>query len=79
MLVLRPCIVPVSGKAERWNSFSQAFVVVGGHDEGQFLPAAAGRTKAVMVVTKVVVVVGCFAASTASFLLKFRQNIPGPL
>jgi hypothetical protein len=31
-----------------------------------------------MVVKKVVVVVGCFAASTAWFLLKFGQNIPGP-
>jgi hypothetical protein len=32
-----------------------------------------------MVMMKVVVVVGCFAASTACFLLRFGQNIPGPL
>ncbi len=50
-----------------------------GDNEGQLLPAVAGRTKAVMVTMKVVVVVGCFAASTACFLLKFRQNIPDPL
>ena len=68
----------VRGKAEGWISFSWAFAVVEGCGEGQFLPAVAGRTKAVMVVTKVVVVVGCFAASTALFLLKFRINIPGP-
>jgi hypothetical protein len=54
--------VLVRGKAERWKLFSWAFAVVEGHNEGQFLPAAAGRTKAVMVATKVVVVVGCFAA-----------------
>jgi hypothetical protein len=68
----------VRGKSELWKSFSWAFVIVEVHDEGQFLLAAAGRAKAVMVVTKVVVVVGCFAASTALFLLKFRINIPGP-
>ncbi len=69
----------VRGKAERENLFSWAFIVVKGGDEGQFLLAAAGRTKAVMVMMKVVVVVGCFAASTARFLLKFGQNIPDPL
>jgi hypothetical protein len=58
-------------KAERENLFSWAFIVVEGGNESQFLPAAAGRTKAVMVTMKVVVVVGCFAASTAHFLLKF--------
>ncbi len=67
-------IVLVRGKAERWESFSWAFIVVEGGDEGQFLLAAAGRTKVVMVM-KVVVVVGCFAAFTAPFLLKFKQNI----
>jgi hypothetical protein len=49
-------------------------VIVEGGNEGQFLLAVAGRTKAVMVM-KVVVVVGCFAASSAPFLLKFQQNI----
>jgi hypothetical protein len=78
MPVPQPGIVSVRGKAERWKSFSWAFVFVEEQDEGQFLPAAAGRTEAVMLVTKVVVVVGCFAASTAPFLLKFQQNIPGP-
>jgi hypothetical protein len=67
----------VRGKAERWKSFSWAFVIVEGRNEGQFLPVLAGWTKAVMVM-KVVVVVGCFAASTAPFLLKFQKNIPGP-
>ncbi len=47
---------------------------LGGRNEGQFLPAAAGRTEAVMVMMKVVVVVGCFVASTACFLLQ----IPDP-
>jgi hypothetical protein len=56
---------------------SWAFVIVEGHNEGQFLPAAAKRTKAFMMM-KVVVVAGCFTASTAPFLLKFQQNIPGP-
>jgi hypothetical protein len=77
MPVPRPRVVLVRDKAERWKSFSWAFVVVEGSNEGQFLLAAAGRTKAFMVM-KVVVVVGCFAASTAPFLLKFQQNIPGP-
>ncbi len=58
------------GKAERWKLFSWAFVVVKGSNESQFLLAAAGRTEAVMVM-KVVVVMGCFAASPAPFLLKF--------
>ncbi len=58
------------GKAGRWKLFSLVFIVVEGHYEGQFLLVAAGRTKAVMVM-KVVVVVGYFAASTAPFLLKF--------
>jgi hypothetical protein len=71
-------ILSVRGKAERWKLFSWAFVNVEEHNEGQFIPAAAGRTKAIMVVTKMVMVVGCFEASTAPFLLKFRQNIPGP-
>jgi hypothetical protein len=70
-------VVSVRGKAERWKLFSWAFVVVEGSNEGQFLPAAARRTKAVMVM-KVVAVVGCFAASISLFLLKSRQNIPGP-
>jgi hypothetical protein len=70
-------VVLVRSKAERWKLFSWAFVVVEGSNEGQFLPAAAGRTEAVMVM-KVMVVAGCFAASTAPFLLKFQQNIPGP-
>jgi hypothetical protein len=70
--------VLVRGKAEGWISFSWAFAVVEGCGEGQFLPAVAGRTKAVMVM-KVVGVVGCFTASAAPFLLKFQQNIPGPL
>jgi hypothetical protein len=67
----------VRGRAKRCKLFSWAFVIVEGSNEGQFLPVAAGRIKAVMVM-KVVVVVGCFAASTAPFLLKFRQNIPSP-
>jgi hypothetical protein len=71
-------IVSVRGKAERWKSFSWAFIIVEERYEGQFSPVVAGRTKAVMVVTKMVMVVGCFAASTAPFLLKFRHNIPGP-
>ncbi len=71
MPILRPHAVLVRGKAERTNSFSWAFVVVEGGVEGQFLPMAAGTTEAVMVTIKVVVVVGCFAASTACFLLKF--------
>jgi hypothetical protein len=54
--------------------FSWAFVIVEGGDEGQFLLVAAGRTKVVMVTMKVVVVVGCFAASTACFLLKFDKT-----
>jgi hypothetical protein len=62
--------VPVRGKAERCKLFSWAFVVDEGRNEGQFLLVAAGRTKAGMVM-KVVVVVGCLAASTAPFLLKF--------
>jgi hypothetical protein len=37
--------VLVRRKAERWKSFSWAFVVVEGRDEGQFLLAVAGRTK----------------------------------
>jgi hypothetical protein len=78
MPILRPRVVSVRGKAERWKLFSWAFVVVEGHNEGQFFSAAAGRTKEVVMVTKVVVVMGCFAASTALFLLKFQQNIPGP-
>jgi hypothetical protein len=78
MPVPRPRMVSVRGKAERRKLFSWAFVVVDEHDEGQYLPAAAGTTKAVMVVTKMVMVVGCFVASTAPFLLKFLQNIPGP-
>jgi hypothetical protein len=65
------------GKAKRWTSFSWAFVVVEGAMRVNFFLVAAGRKKAVMVM-KVVVVVGCFAASTAPFLLKFHQNIPGP-
>jgi hypothetical protein len=69
--------VLVRGKAERWKLFSWAFCCEERY-EGQFLLAAAGRIKAVMVVTKMVMVVGCFAASTAPFLLKFRCNIPGP-
>jgi hypothetical protein len=73
-----PCIVLVRGKAEGENLFSRAFAVVEGGNEGQFLPAVAGRTKAVMVTMKVVVVVGYSAASIAHFLLKFRQNIPDP-
>jgi hypothetical protein len=70
MPVPRPRAVSVRGKAERWKLFSWTFVVVEGGNEGQVLPVAAGRTKAVMVM-KVVVVVGCFAASTATapFLL----------
>jgi hypothetical protein len=64
-------IVSVRGKAKRWKMFSWAFVLVEGSNEGQFLPAAPGRTKAVMVMN-VVVVVECFAASTALFLLKFQ-------
>jgi hypothetical protein len=79
MPIPRPCIVLVRCKAERENLFSWAFVVVEGGDESQFLLAVAGRTEAVMVTMKVVVVVGCFAASTACFLLKFGQNIPDPL
>jgi hypothetical protein len=71
MPVPRPCVVLVRGKAERWKLVSWAFVVDEGHNEGQFLPTAARRTKAVMMM-KVVVVVGCFAASTALFLLKFQ-------
>jgi hypothetical protein len=77
MPIPRPRIVLVRGKAERCKSFSWAFIVDEGCNEGQFLLAAAGRTKAVIVM-KVVVVVGCFAASPAPFLLKFQQNIPGP-
>jgi hypothetical protein len=77
MPFLRLHVVSVRGKAERWKSFSWALVIVEGSKEGQFLLAAAGRTKTVMVMT-VVAVVGCFAASTAPFLLKFQQNIPGP-
>jgi hypothetical protein len=78
MPVLRLRVMLVRGTVERKNPSSWAFVVVGGCNEGQFLLAAAGRTEAVMVTMKVVVVVGCFAASTACFLLKFGQNIPDP-
>jgi hypothetical protein len=78
MPVLRPRVMLVRGKAEKWKSFSWAFLLVEGCNEGQFLLAAVWRTKAVMVM-KVVVVVGCFAASTAPFLLKFQTDIPGPL
>jgi hypothetical protein len=60
----------VRGKVKRWKFFSWEFVIVEGSNEGQFLLALAGKTKAVMVM-KVVVVVGYFAASTATFLLKF--------
>ncbi len=67
----------VRGKAERWKLFSWAFIVVEGRNEGKYLLVASGRTEAAMVM-KVVVVVGCFTASTAPFLLKFRRNIPGP-
>ncbi len=68
MPVPRPHIVSVRGKAERWSSFSWAFIAVEGGNEGQYLLVAAGRTKAVIVMT---VVLGCFAASTAPFILKF--------
>ncbi len=78
MPIPQPRIVLVRGKAKRWKLFSWAFVIVKECSKGQFLPAAPGRTKAVMVVTKMVMVVGCFAVSTAPFLLKFQQNIPGP-
>ncbi len=36
------------------------------------------EAETIRVMVKKVVVVGCFAASTACFLLKFGQNIPGP-
>jgi hypothetical protein len=52
--------------------------MVEGGNEGQFLQTVAGRTKAVMVTMKVVVVVGCSAASTACFLPKIGENIPDP-
>ncbi len=48
MPVLRPRVVLMRDKAERWKSFSWAFVIVEERNEGQFLLAAAGRTKAVM-------------------------------
>jgi hypothetical protein len=73
-----PRIVLGRNTVEKKNLSSLAFVVVGWCNEGQFLLAAAGRTEAVMVTMKVMVVVGCFAASTACFLLKLRQNIPDP-
>ncbi len=73
-----PPVLLVRGTVERKILSSWACVVVGGCNEGQFLPAVAGRTEAVMVTMKVVVVVGCFAASPARFLLKFGQNIPDP-
>jgi hypothetical protein len=76
MLVPQPRVMLVRGKAERENLFSWAFVIVEGGNEGQFLPAVARRTKVVMVMLKVVVVVGCFPDSTACFLLKFGQIIP---
>jgi hypothetical protein len=76
MPVLRLRVVSVKCMAERKKSFSWPFVIVEGGNESQFLPAAAGRTKAVMVTMKVVVVVGYFAASTACFLLKIGGNIP---
>jgi hypothetical protein len=71
MPILWPRVVSVRDTVERKNLSSWAFLIVEGCNEGQFLPVAAGRTEAVMVMTKVVVVVGCFAASTACFLLKF--------
>jgi hypothetical protein len=77
MPVPRPRVLLVRGKAERWILFSWAFVLVEGRNEGQFFLTAAGRTKVIMVVMKVVVVVGGFAASIAPFLLKFQQIIPG--
>jgi hypothetical protein len=76
MPVPRPRFVLLRGTIERKTSFSWEFAVVGGCNESQFLLAPAGRTEAVVVTMKVVVVVGYFAASTACFLLKFRQNIP---
>ncbi len=78
MLVPWSCIASVRGKAERKKSIIWEFAIVEGGNEGQFLLAAVGRTKAVMVMMKVVVVVGCFAASTTCFLLKFGQNKPDP-
>ncbi len=72
-------IVSVRGTAERKKSSTWAFVIVRGRNEGQFLLAAARRTEAVMVMMKVVVIVGCFAASTACFLLTFGWNMPDPL
>ena len=53
MPIPRPHVVLVRCKAERENSFSWAFIVVEGGDESQFLLAAAGRKKVVMVTMKV--------------------------
>jgi hypothetical protein len=74
-----PHVVLMRDTVKRKKMSSWAFVIVGGCNEGQFLLAAAGRSEVLMVTMKVVVVVGCFAASTACFLLKFGQNIPDPL
>jgi hypothetical protein len=46
---------------------------------GVFLSMAARRAKRIMAAVEVVVVVGCFAASTAHLHPDFDQNIPNPL
>jgi hypothetical protein len=56
--------------------FFWPFIVVGVRDGGWTLLMAARRAEWIMVRMEVVVVVGCFAASTAHFHIGFDQNIP---
>jgi hypothetical protein len=68
----------VTDKYERWSLFFWPFMVVGGHNGGWFLLTVARRAEKIMVAVEVVVVVGCFAASTACLHLGFDQNMPNP-
>jgi hypothetical protein len=63
---------------ERLRSFVWLFVVVERYNGGLFLLMAAGRAEEVMLADEVVVVVGCFAASTAHLHLDFDLNKPNP-
>ncbi len=53
-------------------------MVVERYNGGLFLLMAAGRAEEVMLADEVVVVVGCFAASTAHLHLDFDLNKPNP-
>ncbi len=58
--------------------FFWPFVVVGRCNGGWFLLTGARRAERIMVPVEVVVIVGCFAASTAHLHLEYDQIIPNP-